>query len=176
MAYVEANARPLDVARLRLRLGKGSAAAVLAALVVRAEPALISDLAAGAAPRGAYDIKCALRLIRTAATPVDLRAPLEALAREAIGALAPDDDAHAPLLELAPGERLADLFTGGVDAAFDRLLTAQAADGSWPPFWDWSAVDAPAWRAAERDWRGVLTRQALEALLAYGRVAPTDLD
>ena len=147
------------------------------ALVARAEQALISDLAAGAEPRGAYDIKCALRLIRTAATPVDVRAPLEVLALQAIAGLDPDD-AHAPLLELAPapGARLADLFAARVDAAFDHLLAEQAADGGWSPFWDWSAVDATAWRAAERDWRGVLTRQALEALLAYGRVAAEDLD
>jgi len=143
--------------------------AASARLIERAEQALLEDLEAGRAPVGAYDIKCGLRLVRTEAAPAPVKAGVEAALRETIGRLDPDDE-HAPALELAPapGEPLAELMAGRIDAAFERLLSTQEADGSWRPFWDWSAVDAAAWAAAERDWRGVLTRQALEALLAYG--------
>lgn len=142
------------------------------ALIARAEAGLLEDLARGRRPTGAYDIKCALRLVRTPAAPAEVRARVEAALRETIAALAPDDE-HAPPLELAPApdEPLAELMAGRIDKAFEDLLAAQQADGGWRPFWNWSAVDAEAWAAAERDWRGILTRQALEALVAYGLAA-----
>ncbi|MDR3512348.1 MAG: hypothetical protein P4L73_11995 [Caulobacteraceae bacterium] len=140
-------------------------------LIERAEQALLEDLAAGRRPEGAYDLKCALRLVRTAAAPGAIRGPIEALIRAAVAALDPDDT-HAPALDLAPqpGEPLADLMADRIDAAFERLLAEQQPDGSWAPFWDWSAVDAQAWADAEGAWRGVLTRQAVEALHAYDRI------
>lgn len=54
--------------------------------------------------------------------------------------------------------------------ALIALIAAQADDGGWTPFWDWGFVDAKAWAKAKADWRGQLTREALEVLLAYGRV------
>jgi len=55
--------------------------------------------------------------------------------------------------------------------AIERPIAGQQPDGGWAPFWDWGFVDARAWETAKRDWRGGLTREALEALMAYGRVA-----
>jgi hypothetical protein len=40
----------------------------------------------------------------------------------------------------------------------------------WNPDWNWGFVDAKAWTQAERDWRGWMTRENLETLLAHGRV------
>lgn len=144
--------------------------AASARLIERAEQALLADLDAGRAPTGAYDIKCALRLVRTEAAPAAVKARVEAALRETIAALDAGDE-HAPALELAPAPDapLADLMAGRIDAALEDLLATQDADGGWTPFWDWSAVDAAAWAAAKQAWRGVLARHALEALLAYGK-------
>jgi hypothetical protein len=57
-----------------------------------------------------------------------------------------------------------------IEPGLVALIGAQAEDGGWTPFWDWSFVDADAWDRARRAWRGWLTREALETLLAYGRV------
>ena len=145
-------------------------AAAAPGLIIRAEQALIDALANGRTLAGAYDIKAGLRLLRGAATPSRVKAAIEPPLRAAILAL-DADDAHAPVLELAPvpGEALTELVSPRVAAAFDQLLGEQQADGSWAPFWDWSAVDAAAWSEAERDWRAILTRQAVEVLAAYGR-------
>lgn len=139
------------------------------AVIARAEAALLADLERGRRPTGAYDIKCGLRLLGVQAAPAAVKARVEAALRETIAALSRDDE-HAPPLDLAPAPDapLADLMSDRIESGFEALLAAQQPDGGWLPFWDWSAVDAGAWRAAERDWRGVLTRQALEALLAYG--------
>lgn len=141
-------------------------------VIARAEAALMEDLERGWRPTGAYDIKCGLRLLGVPTAPTAVKARVEAVLRETIAALSADDE-HAPPLELAPSPDapLAALIADRVDTAFDALLAGQDADGGWRPFWDWSAVDANAWAAAERDWRGILTRQALEALLAYGLAA-----
>ena len=50
------------------------------------------------------------------------------------------------------------------------LRISRSTRGGWTPFWDWGFVDAEAWETARRAWRGWLTREALEVLLAYGRV------
>ena len=52
-----------------------------------------------------------------------------------------------------------------IKADLDRLAQAQREDGGWTFNW-------PAWSpAAERDWRGFLTVDALRVLRANGRLA-----
>jgi hypothetical protein len=137
-------------------------------LLARAEAALISDLAQGRRPSGAYDLKSALRLIRTPQTPPEVGARIEALVRDVAAGLDPIDP-HGPALEFAPepGQRLAELFE--VEAALERLVAEQESDGRWSPFWEWSETDPQAWLGARADWRGILSRQAVQALLAHGR-------
>jgi hypothetical protein len=120
---------------------------------------------------GAYDLKCAVRLAEAPGVPDDLRQPLTALVIRS--ALAHDpDDPHGALLELAPtpASLLATPLADRLDAACAALIGAQQPDGGWAPFWDWSFVDEAAWSRAKRDWRGWLTREAIEALRAWGRV------
>jgi hypothetical protein len=120
---------------------------------------------------GAYDLKCAVRLAETESLPDDLRERLELLVvRSALGA--DPSDPHAAVLELAPrpSSLLAAALVDRIDAALDTLIGAQQPDGGWLFFWDWSDVDAAAWAKAKRDWRGWITRDAVDALLAYGRV------
>ena len=119
---------------------------------------------------GAYDVKCAARLAETPGLVEELRAPLTALV---IGsALAHDsNDEHFSALELAPtpASLLAGPLADRIGPAADALIAAQQDDGGWLLFWDWSFVDEAAWTKAKRDWRGWLTREAIEALRAWAR-------
>ena len=120
---------------------------------------------------GAYDLKCAARLAETPGVPDDLRQPLSELVIRSAVAHDPDDE-HFPALELAPTPKslLAAPLAERIAPAADALIAAQEEDGGWLFFWDWSFVDATAWAKAKRDWRGWLTREAIEALRAWGRV------
>ncbi len=122
---------------------------------------------------GAYDLKCAIRLAEADGLPPDLAGPLEALVRRSIAAHDPADD-HASPFDAAPtpSSPFADLVDGRIEAALTRLIETQADDGGWPwnPDWHWGYVDRKAWADAHRDWRGWITRENLETLLAYGRV------
>jgi hypothetical protein len=57
-----------------------------------------------------------------------------------------------------------------IDQGLDYLIERQGADGTWRPNWSWDFVDAGAWAAAEREWRGILTLRKLNCLRAYGRL------
>lgn len=57
-----------------------------------------------------------------------------------------------------------------IDANLDYMLGQQGADGAWSPVWSWDFVDAFAWAAAEREWKGVLTLHNLVTLRDYGRL------
>lgn len=119
----------------------------------------------------AYDLKCAIRLAESDGLPPDLARTLEGRVRRSIAAQDPADE-HASPFDAAPtpASPFADLVDGRIEAALTALIAAQAEDGGWTPFWDWSFVNAKAWAKAKADWRGQLTRDALEVLLAYGRV------
>jgi hypothetical protein len=136
-----------------------------------AEAGLRQTLAETEIIEGSYDLKCAVRLMESAGAPPDATAALAELVGRSITAHDPAD-VHASALDFAstPQSRFAGANTARIDAALDALVAAQAEDGGWKPFWDWSFVDAAAWGRAERDWRGQLTREALETLLAWGRV------
>jgi hypothetical protein len=75
-------------------------------------------------------------------------------------------------LELAPepGGPFAEDLASLVQEELDGLVQSQCADGSWAPTWTWGGRHPDAWAVAEREWRGVLTLQALRHLAAYGRV------
>jgi hypothetical protein len=142
-----------------------------AAMLEAVEAGLGRTLAEAELIEGAYDIKCALRLAEADGLPADLARPLDRLLRRSIAAHAADDE-HASPFDAAPtpASPFADLAEGHIEPALTRLIAGQDADGGWSPFWDWSFVDAKAWAKAKSDWRGQLTREALETLLAHGRV------
>jgi hypothetical protein len=120
---------------------------------------------------GAYDLKCAARLAEAGGLPADIQTPLEALIRRSIAAHDPSDEHLSPFdLAPTPESLFADAVADLVEPALATLVAAQATDGGWTPFWDWSFVDAAVWEKARRDWRGWLTREALETLVAYGWV------
>jgi hypothetical protein len=122
---------------------------------------------------GAYDLKCAIRLAEADSLPAGLAKPLEALVRRSVAAHDPADDHASPFDAAAsPSSPFADLVDGRIEAALTALVGAQAEDGgwNWNPEWSWGFVDKKAWSDAHRDWRGQLTRETLETLMAYGRV------
>lgn len=136
-----------------------------------AEAGLRYSLAETTLIEGAYDLKCAIRLAESDGLPPDLARTLDGLVRRSIAAQDPADE-HASPFDAAPTPTspFADLVDGRIEPALTALIAAQADDGGWTLFWDWSFVDAKAWAKARSDWRGQLTREALEVLLAYGRV------
>jgi len=137
-------------------------------LVKIAEESLLSSLRSNP-PREAYDLRCAAKLMDAQHTPQHLRSELEAAVLKAVGSH-DQDDPHLPFLEIAttPQSPIARAFPERVGPALGKLLEAQQPDGSWRPFWNWSDVDGAAWMNAEHAWSGILTRQAVETLIAYG--------
>jgi len=146
-------------------------AAVPGALLAAVEAGLRRTLVETALIEGAYDLKCALRLIEADGLPPDLADPLAALVSRSIADHDPADE-HASPFDFAPtpASPFAGAVTDRTAAALAALIAAQSEDGGWTPFWDWSFVDAGAWETALRDWRGWLTREALETLLTWRRV------
>jgi hypothetical protein len=142
------------------------------AVIGRAEAALMAAMTKTERLEGAYDVKALMRLVETDAAPAAVHAAAEDLITRTRAAFDPNDP-HASALDLQPRPTGGSAGTVGaeIEAALAQIVAAQEPDGGWRPFWDWSAVDAEAWRAAEAAWRGVLTRQALETLEAYGRIA-----
>lgn len=142
-----------------------------AELLAAAEARMRRTVAETALIEGAYDLKCAVRLADAPGLPEDLRAPLRALVVRSALAHDPNDE-HGGVLDLAPtpSSFMAEPLADRIEAAFAALVAAQQPDGGWNPFWDWSFVDEAAWAKAKHDWRGWLTREAIEALQAWGRV------
>ena len=75
-------------------------------------------------------------------------------------------NAHGPLdWAPAPGDWARGLFDDDqIERHLDALLGRQQPDGGWPLPW------AAPTRAAELEWRGHETLQALRTLRAYGRI------
>jgi hypothetical protein len=142
-----------------------------AGLLAAAESGLRRTLAETPVIEGAYDLKCAVRLAESDDTPPDIGRPLGVLVRRSLADHDPADE-HASPLDAAPtpASPFADAVDTRLESAIVALIGAQGDDGGWTPFWDWSFVDAGAWTKARADWRGQLTREALETLLAWGRV------
>jgi hypothetical protein len=143
-------------------------------LLACAEEGLGRSLAETELIEGAYDLKCAIRLAEADGLPAEIGRPLDTLVRRSIAAHDPADD-HASPFDAAPtpASPFADVVDGRIEPALTGLIESQAGDGGWAwnPEWDWSYVDRKAGTEAVRDWRGWITRENLETLMAYGRIA-----
>jgi hypothetical protein len=120
---------------------------------------------------GPYDMRAILRFLDHAPDRERARAALTPLGRmifdEDMVALEPGTpgEVHSPL-EFAPlpGSLARDLFDASLIAAhLDHLAAAQRDDGGW--MFNWLAWSP----AAEREWRGAVTVDALHLLRANGR-------
>jgi hypothetical protein len=53
----------------------------------------------------------------------------------------------------------------------DYVISTQQADGGWKLTWSWEKIDPVSWKAAERDWRGVVALENLEKLDSFHRIS-----
>jgi hypothetical protein len=65
-------------------------------------------------------------------------------------------------------------FYGGLKEAIppnlDYVVSSQQADGGWKLTWSWEKIDPVAWKAAEKEWRGVVALENLEKLDSFHRI------
>ncbi len=141
--------------------------------------AAATDLLSYAHHMEMHDLLCFIDLVDTDGLPGELRQNMTDKLRRAVARsvemnpakwdgynLKPSQVIRSPRSELAPA-----IAPEVLEANLDYLIDTQAADGSWAPAWSWAFIDAAAWAAAERGWRGVLTLRNLETLRAFGRIA-----
>jgi len=57
-----------------------------------------------------------------------------------------------------------------LETNLDYDIERGPADGVWGPTWSWDFVDADAWAAAEREYKGILTLRKLKTLRAFDRI------
>ncbi|HET9132540.1 MAG TPA: hypothetical protein VFO86_16420 [Terriglobia bacterium] len=62
-------------------------------------------------------------------------------------------------------------FANAIPANLDYIISTQQSDGGWGLTWSWQNVDPVAWKAAEKEWRGVVTLENLEKLQSFRRIA-----
>ena len=124
-----------------------------------------------------HDLLCILRLAETPTVPAAVRDQAAACLRRAVP-LVVERDPKAwtgyglqPLM-LAPrvDSLVAPLLSDAVSANLDFLVERQGDDGAWAPNWSWADLFPEDWPLAEREWKGVLTMQALLTLRSYGRL------
>lgn len=139
---------------------------------------LVHQIAQHSEPLAGNDLLCVLRLAETPHLPEALVAHLQPRLLHDVAASVVTDPARwgeygLRPLEVAPAPEApyATVFPEAIQANLDYLLESQGADGAWQPSWSWEALDAGTWRQAEREWKGVVTLNALRAVQAWGRVA-----
>lgn len=146
----------------------------LASLTTR----IVEEIEGHDKPVAGNDLLCALRLAATPALPDALRTRLLARLRQDVVASVEtrperwQQHGVRPLdVALTPDSAYAGLLAEPLQANLDFLIDSQGADGAWMPTWSWAPLDAVAWGKAAREWKGVLTLNALRALHDWGRVA-----
>ncbi len=174
-------------------------AELIACLVAYAElvpPAFLDMLTALARERlqacpdpiASYAARCYRRLAECA--PAELGDAILARLRSDAATAVPLDaaawkvDSFKPFwLVEAPDAPLADVLGAVVERNLDWEISEQSESGAWQPNWTWFDLPfgcscpqdnreqyAPAWEAAQREWRGRLTLEHLRALRAFGRI------
>ena len=126
-----------------------------------------------------HDLMCYVDLLETPNLPGEMRQNMIDKLRRVVARSVVMDPAEWNDYNLKPltvvrspqSELAAAVDHAVLDANLDYLIDAQAPDGTWRPNWSWDFIDADAWAAAEREWRGVLTLRNLETLQAFGRLA-----
>ena len=137
-----------------------------------------TDLLTYAQTMEMHDLMCYVDLLETEDLPGEMRENMIDKLRRAVARSVVMDPAEWHDYDLKPlnvihspqSELVAAVPPDVLDANLDYLIEAQAPDGTWAPNWSWDFVDAAAWAAAEREWRGVLTLRNLETLRAFGRI------
>jgi len=153
------------------------------------DPAFMSEITARAqdlitrlpARPEMHDLICVIHLAETPSVPANLRnQAANGVRRAGPVIVARDPEAWMgygvkPLL-LAPraDSLLAPLLGDAVATNLDFEINRQGEDGAWMPNWNWGGLFSGDWPQAEREWKGVLTLQALLALRSYGRLSSVE--
>jgi len=69
-----------------------------------------------------------------------------------------------------PDSVLAAELADDISRNLDFEIGQQRDDGSWVPSWTWSGTYPAEWEIARAEWQGVLTRETLALLRAWGRI------
>jgi hypothetical protein len=125
-----------------------------------------------------HDLLCFVDLLQTPGLPEEtyqglLDKLLRVLPRTVILDAEQWGDYNLKPIDVAstPDSPLATAFEPALlDRNLDYEIERQPADGVWGPSWSWDFVDANAWAAAEREYKGVLTLRRLKTLRAFGRI------
>ncbi len=124
-----------------------------------------------------HDFLCYVRFYETPALPAAIKTTIvEKMKRVADRIVARDPESWKeyglPPLSVvtSPGSDFAPLFRAALDANLDFEIAQQTEAGYWAPNWTWGDLWPEAWAQAERDWRGVLTLNALKTLHTFGRL------
>ena len=120
----------------------------------------------------------ALRLAQAPGLPDPLKARLWPFLRDvadAVVARDPDEWSgySTPPIKLAPtpGSPVAELLADDLQVYLDYMVDQQTFDGAWEPTWHWGENYPDDWVQAKKEWRGILTLDALIALRAFDRLA-----
>lgn len=144
-----------------------------------ARQAVVDDLMRYSQRMEMHDLLCFVDLLETDGLPIEQYESILDKLRRALPHSVETDPAQwtgyglQPLqVVYYPGSPLAGVLDHGVvHANLDHFIDEQQPDGSWAPNWAWDFIDADAWAAAEREWRGIITLRKLRTLRAYDRIA-----
>ena len=126
---------------------------------------------------GEDSLGAVVKLLESPRCPAELREALRARVLLRGAAMVENDvskwGGYVPMpLKLAPRPDafLAEAVRDGVPANLDWLIERQSDEGSWSPNWDWRGNYPQAWEQAKHEWTGVITRETLGKLAAWGRI------
>jgi Prenyltransferase and squalene oxidase repeat len=138
--------------------------------------AVVETLLASGDEMEMHDLLCSVRFFETRTLPGGIKTRISDKLSALVARAVERDPAKwgdyglAPLaIAGAPESPFARLFEVEIPANLDFLIAQQTTDGSWRPNWSWAERHPEGWRAAEHDWRSVLTLANLRTLQAFGR-------
>jgi hypothetical protein len=124
-----------------------------------------------------HELLCYVRLVETESLPADahdrLLSELQPLLNSGVATDPSTWDGYVlkPLMVApSPASLFAESVQKIIGENLDFEIDRQQKDGSWAPNWSWGEAYPEAWFHAKRAWKGVLTVNMINALLAYGRV------
>ena len=124
-----------------------------------------------------HELLCYVRLAETESVPHALRSELISRLIPIVGKVVTHDSSAwngyclQPIqVASTPRSVFYRALSGALDENLALLAACQGEDGAWPTRWSWADQYPEAWNSAEREWKGVLTLDALRTLQAFGRL------
>ena len=117
-------------------------------------------------------------LVRSHATPSALRSACRTWMLDVGPKMVQRDEAEwssyvVKPLKIAPwpDSVLAEVLADDIARNLDYEIRSQESDGSWSPNWSWNGSYPADWERARKEWQGILTRERLSILRAWGQIA-----